>query len=142
MKFVLYTDGAARGNPGPAAIAVVLLDEHGQQIDAFGTYIGRATNNEAEYRALLRGLELATSHKAEALEIRTDSELLALQLKGRYRVRARNLRSLHEQAQRELARLAHVSVRHIPREQNRLADRLANQALDTMTDSSRRSTIG
>jgi ribonuclease HI len=143
MKFVLYTDGAARGNPGPASIAVVLLDDHGKEIQAFGTYIGRATNNEAEYRALLRGLELAISHQAQALEIRTDSELLALQLKGKYRVRAQNLKSLHEQAQRELARLAHVSIRHIPREQNRLADRLANQALDrAMTDSSRRSTIG
>ncbi len=142
MKFILYTDGAARGNPGPAAIAVVLLDSHGQQIEAFGTCIGQATNNEAEYRALLRGLQLAVSHKAEALEIRTDSELLALQLKGKYRVRAQNLKSLHEQAQHELARLAHVSVRHIPREQNRLADRLANRALDTMTNSSRRSTIG
>lgn len=130
MKFILYTDGAARGNPGPASIAIVLLDSHGRTVQAFGTSIGRATNNEAEYRALLRGLEIAISHQAEELEIRTDSELLALQLKGRYRVRAKNLVSLHEQAQRQLARLARVSIRHIPREQNRLADTLANQALD------------
>ncbi len=130
MKFILYTDGAARGNPGPAAIAVVLLDTRGREIKALGEYIGEATNNEAEYRALLKGLELAIAHEAEALEIRTDSELLARQLKGDYRVRAQNLKPLHAQAQRELKRLAHVSVRHIPREQNRHADRLANQALD------------
>ncbi len=143
MKFVLYTDGAARGNPGPAAIAVVLLDSQGRQIEAFGTAIGQATNNEAEYRALLRGLDVAISHQAETLEILTDSELLALQLNGRYRVRAQNLKSLHAQAQRELARLPRVSIRHIPRAQNRVADRLANQALDrTMTNSSRRDIIG
>ncbi len=142
MKFVLYTDGAARGNPGPAAIAIVLLDSQGKQIEAFGTFIGEATNNEAEYRALLRGLELAISHQVDALEIRTDSELLAQQLKGHYRVRAPNLKSLYAQAQRLLARLRDVSIRHIPREQNRLADRLANHALDTMTNPSRRSTFG
>ncbi len=130
MKLILYTDGAARGNPGPAAIAVVLLDTRGGEIEAFGEYIGEATNNEAEYRALLRGLRLAITHQAEALEIRTDSELLARQLNGDYRVRAQNLKPLHGQAQRELKRLARVSIRHIPREQNRHADRLANQALD------------
>ncbi len=130
MDYILYTDGAARGNPGPAAIAGVLLDRHGQEKEAFGEYIGEATNNEAEYRALLKGLELAISHKPGALEIRTDSELLAMQLKGSYRVRAHNLKPLYEQAQRQLKRFPHVSIKHIPREQNRQADRLANQALD------------
>ncbi len=129
-KFILYTDGAARGNPGPAAIGLVLVDSRGREILSLGMVIGRATNNEAEYRALLRGLELAITHQADALEIRTDSELLAQQLKGEYRVRAQNLKPLHEQARRLLKRLGHVSIYHIPREQNRRADSLANQALD------------
>ncbi len=135
MDLILYTDGAARGNPGPAAIALVLLDGHGRRLEAFGEFIGEATNNEAEYRALLRGLRLAINHKADTLQIRTDSELLAMQLKGDYRVRAHNLKPLYEQAKKELERLPHVSISHIPREQNRHADRLANQALDRRSSS-------
>jgi ribonuclease HI len=129
-RLILYTDGAARGNPGPAAIGIVLTDARGNVLQAFGETIGQTTNNEAEYRALLRGLARAAAHHADEIEIRTDSELLARQLDGGYRVRAANLKLLHDQAQRALARFARVSIRHIPREQNRRADGLANQALD------------
>jgi ribonuclease HI/predicted kinase len=129
IKVILYTDGAARGNPGPAAIGVVLTDAQGNEIEAFGEGIGRTTNNEAEYRAVLRGLERAAQH-ADEVVIRTDSELLAQQLNGAYRVRAANLKPLHDQAQRALARFKHVTVTHIPRDQNRRADALANTALD------------
>jgi ribonuclease HI len=129
-QVILYTDGAARGNPGKAAIGIVLTDARGKEIEALGETIGEATNNEAEYRALLRGLQRAAIHCAARIEIRTDSELLAQQLNGEYRVRAPNLKLLHAQAQRALARFARVSVRHIPRERNRRADALANQALD------------
>ncbi|MBI4786600.1 MAG: ribonuclease HI family protein [Chloroflexi bacterium] len=129
-KLILYTDGAARGNPGPAALGIVLTDPRGKEIEALGETIGRATNNEAEYRALLRGLERARTHHATEIEIRTDSQLLAQQLKGVYRVRAENLKPLHIQGQRALAQFARVAIRHIPREENRRADALANQALD------------
>ena len=129
-KFILYTDGAARGNPGPAALGIVLTDAQGNEIEALGETLGRATNNEAEYRALLRGLERASHHHATELEIRTDSQLLAQQLKGDYRVRAENLKPLHIQAQRALAQFERVGIRHIPRAQNGRADALANQALD------------
>jgi ribonuclease HI len=126
---ILHTDGAARGNPGPAAIGVVISDQSGKEIHAFGEPIGHATNNEAEYRALLRGLERAAVY-GENVEIRTDSELLARQLQGAYRVRAANLQPLYVQVQRALKRFAHVTIRIIPRELNRRADALANAALN------------
>ncbi len=128
-KIILHTDGAARGNPGPAAIGVVITDTSGKEIEAFGEAIGHATNNEAEYRALLRGLEHAARH-GDTIEIRTDSELLARQLSGAYRVRAANLQPLHAQAQRALQSFARVTIAIIPRELNRRADALANAALD------------
>jgi ribonuclease HI len=128
-RVILYTDGAARGNPGPAAIGVVLGDANRNEIESFGEVIGETTNNEAEYRALLRGLALAAKHGDE-IEIRTDSELMARQLKGTYRVRAANLKPLYEQAQRALAKFKRATIVIVPRELNRRADALANQALD------------
>ncbi len=129
MKIILSTDGASRGNPGAAAIGIVLTDPHGRIIETLGEKIGIATNNEAEYRALLRGLERALHHATD-IEIRTDSELMARQLKGIYKVRAENLKSLHEQAQRALKKFKRVTIAIVPRELNRRADELANQALD------------
>ena len=129
MKRILFTDGAARGNPGPAAIGIVLTDASGKVIEALGEQIGNTTNNEAEYRALLRGLEIAGKHGNE-IEIRTDSELMARQLKGAYRVRAEHLKPLHDQAQRVLKRFKQATIVIIPRELNRRADALANRALD------------
>jgi len=129
QKIILFTDGAARGNPGPAAIGIALTDERGNELEAFGETIGHATNNEAEYRALLRGLECAARH-SNIIEIRTDSELLARQLSGAYRVRAANLQPLHAQAQRALKQFTRATIAIIPRELNRRADALANAALD------------
>lgn len=128
-RLVLYTDGAARGNPGPAAIGIVLRDMNGSEIASFGQVIGETTNNEAEYRALLRGLALAAKHGDE-IEVRTDSELMARQLKGTYRVRAANLKPLYDQAQHALARFKRANIVIVPRELNRRADALANQALE------------
>lgn len=130
MKVILYTDGAARGNPGPAAIGIVLTDEHGRELAALGETIGVTTNNVAEYRALLRGLECAAAHHASGIEVRTDSLLMAQQLQGRFKVRAANLQPLFVQAQRALATLKPWSVHHVPRELNRRADAMANEALD------------
>ncbi len=130
MRFVLYTDGAARGNPGPAAIGIVLADARGTVIAERGEALGQTTNNVAEYHALLRGLKLAAGHHADELEIRADSELLVRQLKGEYRVKDDKLKPLYAQAQRALKRFTRVEIRQIPREQNRRADALANAALD------------
>ncbi len=129
MKIILYTDGASRGNPGPAAIGIVLADASRKIIEEFGEPIGTMTNNEAEYRALLRGLERAAHHATE-IEIRTDSELMARQLKGTYQVRAENLKPLHDQAQRALKKFKRVTIAIVPRALNRRADALANQALN------------
>lgn len=128
-RIILHTDGASRGNPGPAAIGVVISNEHGNELEAFGEVIGHTTNNEAEYRALLRGLERAAEY-GNIVEIRTDSELLARQLNGTYRVRAPHLQALHAQVQRARQRFARAPIVIISRVQNRRADALANAALD------------
>ncbi len=130
MNFILCTDGASRGNPGPAAIGVVLADDAGRTIEELGRTIGKATNNEAEYRALLAGLELARKHGAQELEIRLDSELLVAQLRGGYRIRAANLKPLFEEARKLLRAFKRVEVCHVPRWRNTRADALANRALD------------
>ncbi len=130
MKLILYTDGAARGNPGPAAIGIVLTDTYGHVIQETGKIIGRTTNNVAEYQALLHGLAMAQAHHATELELRMDSELLVRQLQGSYKVRAVNLKPLFERAKKGLARFPKKTLIHIPRELNHRADELANLALD------------
>lgn len=129
-KVILYTDGAARGNPGRAAIGVCVTDARGREIEALGEAIGEATNNEAEYRALLRGLERAQALGAEQVQVRSDSDLMVAQIRGDYRVRAANLKPLIAEVHRAMARFPRISIEHIPRERNRRADRLANRALD------------
>lgn len=129
-KAIAWIDGAARGNPGPAAIGILLTDEHGKELESVAEAIGIATNNEAEYRALVRSLELAAKHRTGEIEIRTDSELLAQQMNREYKVRASSLKWLYAQAQQAMAPFARVDVHQVPREQNRRADALANRALD------------
>ena len=130
MKARLYTDGGARGNPGPAAYGYVLEDEHGDTLAAHGEAIGRATNNVAEYRALLAGLEKAAELGVTELEVVSDSELMVRQLTGQYKVKNEALRDLWEDAQRLARRVGKVTYRNVRREQNELADRLVNEALD------------
>lgn len=129
MKLILYTDGAARGNPGPAAIGIVLADENRNEVAALGEAIGNTTNNIAEYRALLRGLDIAIKH-CDEIQIRTDSELMARQLLGAYRVRAEHLKPLYEQAKQAMAKFKSAKIAIIPRALNKRADELANEALD------------
>ncbi|MHB1417203.1 MAG: ribonuclease HI family protein [Chloroflexota bacterium] len=129
-RVVLRADGASRGNPGPAAIAYVLLDARGRELAAEGRCIGQATNNEAEYRALIAGLERAKTLPAGELDIRLDSELVVFQLTGRYRVRTPHLVPLHERARTLLSAFSKVTVRHVPRRENARSDQLANLALD------------
>lgn len=123
-------DGAARGNPGPAAYGVVLRDSQGAVLARLADTIGETTNNVAEYHGLLAALDYAQAHGHRALKVRSDSELLVRQMRGEYKVRSADLKPLHERA-RALARtLDFFDITSVPREQNRHADRLANQALD------------
>jgi ribonuclease HI len=134
-----HIDGASRGNPGPAAYAVVVHGPNGETVYEAGKYIGRVTNNIAEYYGLIAALDYATTHAIQSLRIRSDSELLVRQMQGRYKVKSPDLRPLHERASK-LARSLHTfRIEHIMREQNRDADRLANAALDATGGRSGRS---
>ena len=130
MKARLSTDGGARGNPGPAAYGYVLEAEDGTVLAAHGETIGVATNNVAEYRALLAGLEKAAELGVDELEVVSDSELLVKQMTGEYRVKNEALRELSQEAARRARKLGRVTYRAVRREHNELADRLVNEALD------------
>ena len=129
MKLVVNVDGGARGNPGPAAIGVVISDTGGRVLEELGEPIGIATNNVAEYRAVLRGVETARALGAEELLIVGDSELVARQLSGAYRVKNAALKPLHREVLASLRGLR-WQIRSVPREQNSRADYLVNRALD------------
>jgi ribonuclease HI len=129
-RVVLYVDGGARGNPGPSGIGLVMTDPDGRELDRANAYIGVATNNAAEYRAVILGVERAAALGAREVEIVNDSQLVARQLSGEYRVRSDDLRPLHAQARRALRRFDRWSIRSVPREQNELADALVNEAID------------
>jgi ribonuclease HI len=132
-RLVLHVDGGARGNPGPAAIGIVISDPDGAVLDELSEAIGVATNNVAEYRALLRGLERATALGASEVEIVGDSELVARQLTGVYKVRHPAIRPLHAEATAALQRFARWQIRSVPRAQNARADALVNEALDALS---------
>jgi ribonuclease HI len=129
-RLTVNVDGGARGNPGPAAIGAVLSDDDGEVVAERSETIGRATNNVAEYRALLAGIELAAENGATELEIRGDSELVVRQVEGRYKVKDATMRELHAEVKKALRGFESWEIRHVRREQNAEADRLVNQALD------------
>ncbi len=129
-KLVVNVDGGARGNPGPAAIAAVVQGLGGEVLEERGERIGHATNNVAEYRALLLGIELAAAQGAAELELVGDSELIVKQVKGEYKVKDANMRKLHAEVKEALRPFDRWSIRHVRREQNAEADRLVNEALD------------
>ncbi len=139
MKLRLFVDGAARGNPGPAAIGIVVQDGRGRKVAEVSEYLGKATNNVAEYRALIRALREARARRADEIDIRTDSDLLVRQIKGEYRVKSPHLIPLHEEAVGELEAFRRWSIAHIPRGANAAADALANKAIDAATSPSRAS---
>ncbi len=128
-RFTVNVDGGARGNPGPAAIGVVVRDGSGV-LEEVGETIGEATNNVAEYKALLRGIELAAAHDAEELELVGDSELVVRQVEGRYKVKHAGMKKLHEEVKQALRGFDSWSIRHVRRAENADADRLVNEALD------------
>lgn len=129
-RLIAYSDGASRGNPGPASIGGVVLDEDGNQLETISRRIGHGTNNEAEYRAAVAVVEAALALGASQLELRMDSELVARQLTGRYRVRNPGLIPHYQRLQTLRSQLQRLHVVHVRREFNREADRLANLALD------------
>lgn len=126
----LYTDGGARGNPGPAGIGVVLKVK--SKKSKVKKYIGKATNNQAEYQALLAGLELAQSNGVDELKVFMDSELIVKQMQGEYRVKNPDLKPLFAQALALTNKFISVSWHHIPREKNKAADKLVNEAIDNV----------
>ena len=129
-ELIAYIDGGSRGNPGPAGFGAIFQDAKGHTVDTLSGFLGEATNNVAEYRALLAALEYAARKKCQRLKVYCDSELVAKQMQGRYRVQSPELKPLHEGA-RQLARsLEHFSIEHVPRARNALADQLANEAMD------------
>jgi ribonuclease HI len=125
-------DGGARGNPGPAAIAAVIQDGDGEVLEERSEPIGTATNNVAEYRALLLGIEAAKAHGASRLELVGDSELIVRQVKGDYKVKDATLRELHAQVLDALGSFGDWSISHVRRERNAEADRLVNEELDRL----------
>jgi len=129
-KLTVNVDGGSRGNPGPAAIGVVLRGPGGELLEERGERIGRATNNVAEYRALLAGIELAAEHGATEVELIGDSQLVVRQVEGRYKVKDATLRELHAEVKRALTRFESWTIGHVRRERNVAADRLVNAALD------------
>jgi ribonuclease HI len=129
-RVVLYVDGGARGNPGPSGVGVVVTDEHGNELERANDYIGVGTNNAAEYRALLLGLERARGMGAREVHIFNDSELVARQVAGQYKVKSGGLRPLHAQAMEALRSFDRWSIEPIRRERNEIADALVNEAID------------
>jgi ribonuclease HI len=130
MDATLYADGGSRGNPGPAASGAVLLDAGGKVVHETGAYLGIATNNVAEWTAVLIGLEAAAERGVRRLAVRLDSELVVKQLRGEYRVKHATLQLLYGRAMKVLRSFEQVDIQHIPRKQNALADRLVNRVLD------------
>jgi ribonuclease HI len=129
QRLVIKTDGRSQGNPGPAAIGVTIKDEQGKLIAFISQPIGRATNNQAEYRAIIAALKKAIGLGAEQVDMRSDSELVVEQINGRYRVKNPALKSLYQQVKQLQSQLKGFAITHIPRQQNKEADRLASKAL-------------
>lgn len=127
---ILHADGASRGNPGHAGAGAVLLDQNGEEIAVFKRYLGKTTNNVAEYEALLMGLKGAQDMGVATLTVKLDSELLVKQLTGAYRVKSPHLKPLHKRALDLLKGFSRVDIIHVRRDLNKLADKLANKAID------------
>jgi ribonuclease HI len=134
VRLTIYVDGGARGNPGPAGAGVVIRDEAGRALFEAGYFLGRQTNNAAEYHALIRALERARRTGSQAVTIHSDSELLVRQLTGQYQVKSATLAPLFHQAQMLLLKTGRWTIRHVRREENQRADQLANLAMDARRD--------
>lgn len=130
-KLIIHTDGASRGNPGRAGIGVAIYDKDYNLLEELCRFIGEATNNVAEYQAMILAAQKAILYKAEEVIFKTDSELLVKQLNGEYRVKNQNLLSLYNELMGLLNRMPHWEIQYVPREENVLADKLANKGIDS-----------
>jgi ribonuclease HI len=131
-KVVIHTDGAARGNPGPAAIGVIVTDETGNLLARISRHIGMTTNNQAEYQAIIAALDKAITMGARHVVLKSDSELVVKQINGRYKIKSTALRPLYQKVVQLIGSLESFAISYIRREQNAAADALANEALDTI----------
>lgn len=131
MKVTIFTDGGSRGNPGPSATGVVIKDEHGQVLAAYGEYLAKQTNNYAEYSAVISGLQKAYALGATEVIMLMDSKLACEQLNRRWKVKHPEIQKLFVRAWNEMQKFKKVSIRHIPRERNKEADAQVNKTLDT-----------
>ncbi len=135
MHLIIYTDGGSRGNPGPAAAGVSIIDaDTGDAVHEAGYHLGETTNNVAEYQGLLRGLTQAQALGATRVSVRSDSELMVRQINGQYRVKAEQLKPLHQEVMARLSKLGRWDVEHVRRDGNQRADQLANAAMDAGID--------
>ena len=134
---IAHIDGGSRGNPGPAGYGVFITNGDGHEVASLSDYLGRQTNNYAEYQGLLAALDYALTHAPSALQVIADSELLVKQIRGEYKVKSPALQELYRRAREMIARLEWFSIQHVLRESNREADRLANEAMDKGTGKSR-----
>ncbi len=130
MKLIIYTDGGARGNPGPAGAGVIILNEQNKIISRHKKYLGAQTNNVAEYRALILALEEASNLGAETLKINMDSELIVRQMQGRYKIKEPTLKILAQEVFKLMQKFKNVEFNHVFRESNKEADKQVNQAID------------
>jgi ribonuclease HI len=126
----VYTDGASRGNPGPAGVGVVIEDDRGMRLRGLHRWLGVTTNNEAEYQALIEGLKAVSDWKPDRVELYLDSKLVVEQMNGRYRVKSAELAPLYKRASDLVQQLPEVKITHVEREKNKGADALANMAID------------
>ena len=131
MRGTIHFDGGAKGNPGPAACAFVIRDPEGNIVKQEGAHLGRRTNNHAEYAGLIAGLERALELGFTEVDVYGDSELVVLQVRGEYKVKSKHLKPLHRKAGTLLSRFEKASIHHVPRSENREADRLLNRVLET-----------
>ena len=129
-RIIIYCDGAARGNPGPAGAGALLLDANGSVLDEVAKYLGETTNNQAEYQALILAINAAQTLGAESVEIFADSELMVRQIKGIYRVKNDGLKPLFKLIMKKLEGFSEYQITHVPREKNMHADKLANKTID------------
>ncbi len=137
MKLSIWTDGGARGNPGPAGAGIYIRDENGRTVCWAGFYLGEATNNVAEYQGLLRGLRAAKELGGTQLAVHCDSELIVKQVNGQYKVKNPTLRSIYEEVIAEMANFEQVTVKHVYRSDNAQADQMVNEAVDARGDVSK-----
>ena len=129
-KLIVFTDGGARGNPGPAALGVVIYDASGKIVKKYGRYLGEKTNNEAEYEAVISALESSSELGAEYVDFNLDSELVVRQLNGIYKVKNHRMQALLIRVRNLETKFKKITFKHIPREKNHLADELVNKAID------------